>query len=130
MENLIEAPPEVRMTGENERCSMALCDGAAAIALRGTPLCMTHFVPVCTQEMESRREQFGNGYYDEAEKQAFKNFMAACAEQASRFIQDNAVTDGSIKSRLEEFLRRVSQMGQRLRGSPATNSFVSYFLRL
>jgi PilZ domain len=129
MENLIEAPPEVRVTGENERCSMALCDGAAAIALRGTPLCMPHFVPVCTQEMESRSDRLRNGYYDEAATQAFKNFMAACAEQASRFIQDNAVTDGSIKSRLEEFLRRVSQMGQRLRRSPRMNSSVPIFLR-
>jgi hypothetical protein len=129
MENLIEAPPEVRTMNEAARCGIAPCEGSAAIALRGTPLCVQHFVPVCTQEMESRSDRLKNGFYDEAATQAFKNFITSCAEQASRFIQGDGVTDGLTKSRLEEFLRRVSQTGQRLRRSPRMTSSVPIYLR-
>jgi hypothetical protein len=129
MENLIEAPSEVRHIEESAPCGMASCDEGAAIALRGTPLCVRHFIPVCTQEIESRGERLKNGYYDEAAMLAFKNFISACAEQASRFIQDDGVADRSTKSRLEEFLRRVSQTGQRLRRSPRMSSSVPIYLR-
>ena len=129
MENLIEAPSEVRVIEESAACGMTSCDEGAAIALRGTPLCVRHFIPVCTQEIESRGERLKNGLYDEAATLAFKNFIAACAERASRFIQDDGFTDGSTKSRLEEFLRRVSQTGQRLRRSPRMSSSVPIFLR-
>ena len=95
MENLIEAPSEVRVIGDSAACGMASCDEGAAIALRGTPLCVRHFIPVCTQEIESRGERLKNGLYDEAATLAFKNFISACAEQASRFIQDDGFTDGS-----------------------------------
>jgi hypothetical protein len=128
MENLIEAPSEVRLIEESTPCGMASCDEGAAIAVRGRPLCVRHFIPVCTQEIESRGERLKNGY-DEAATLAFKNFISACAEQASRFIQDDGVADGSTKSRLEEFLRRVSQTGQRLRRSPRMSSSVPIFLR-
>jgi hypothetical protein len=129
MENLIEAPPEVRVIGENSRCGVESCDGAAAVALRGTPVCVQHFVPMCTQEIESRGDRLKNGYYDDAATQAFKNFIAACAEQASKFMQDESVADGMTKNRLQEFLKRVSQMGQRLRRSPRLSSSVPIFLR-
>jgi hypothetical protein len=129
MENLIEAPPEVRLSGANARCGVAPCDEAAAVELRGTPLCPQHFVPVCTQEMESRGERLKNGYYDDAATQAFKNFIAACAEHASKFMQNDSLADGLTKTRLEEFLRRVSQMGQRLRRSPRMSSSVPIYLR-
>jgi hypothetical protein len=129
MENLIEAPAEVRLIEESALCGMASCGEGAAIALRGTPLCVRHFIPVCTQEIESRGERLRNGLYDEAATLAFKNLISACAEQASRFIQDNSVSDGSTKSRLEEFLRRLSQLGQRLRRSPRMSSSVPIFLR-
>ena len=129
MENLIEAPSEVRPIEESAHCGMASCDEGAAIALRGTPLCVRHFIPVCTQEIESRCDRLKNGYYDEAATMAFKNFISACAEQASRFIQNDGAADGSTKSRLEEFLRRVSQTGQRLRRSPRMSSSVPIYLR-
>jgi hypothetical protein len=129
MENLIEAPAEVRLIEESALCGMASCSEGAAVALRGTPMCVRHFIPVCTQEIESRGERLRNGLYDEAAMLAFKNFISACAEQASRFIQDNGVSDGSTKSRLEEFLRRLSQSGQRLRRSPRMSSSVPIFLR-
>jgi hypothetical protein len=129
MENLIEAPPEVRVIGEDCRCGVERCDGAAAMALRGTPLCVQHFVPMCTQEIELRGDRLKNGYYDDAATQAFKNFIAACAEQASKFMQDESVADGLTKGRLQEFLKRVSQMGQRLRRSPRLSSSVPIFLR-
>jgi hypothetical protein len=129
MENLTEAPPEVRVISENARCGVVPCDRTAAIALRGTPLCMEHFVPVCTQEIESRGDRLKNGYYDEAATQAFKNFIAACAGQASKFMQDEGLADSLTRTRLQEFLRRVSLMGQRLRRSPRLNSSVPIFLR-
>jgi hypothetical protein len=129
MENLIEAPSEVRVIEESAPCGMASCDEGAAIALRGRPLCVRHFIPVCIQEIESRGDRLKNGLYDEAATLAFKNFISACAEQASRFIQDDGLTDGSTKSSLEGFLRRVSQSGQRLRRSPRLSSSVPIFLR-
>jgi hypothetical protein len=129
MENLIEAPSEVRSIEESSPCGMASCDEGAAIVLRGRPLCVRHFIPVCIQEIESRGERLKNGLYDEAATLAFKNFISTCAEQASRFIQDDGVTDGSTKTSLEGFLRRVSQSGQRLRRSPRLNSSVPIFLR-
>ena len=129
MENLTEAPAEVRLIEEASHCGMASCDEGAAIALRGTPLCVRHFIPVCTQEIESRGERLKNGYYDETATLAFKNFIAACADQASRFIQSDNGADSSTKSRLEEFLRRVSQTGQRLRRSPRMSSSVPIYLR-
>ena len=106
MENLIEAPSEVRLIEESAACGMASCDESAAIALRSRPLCVRHFIPVCIQEIESRGERLKNGLYDEAATLAFKNFISACAGQASRFIQDDSLTDGSTKSSLEGFLRR------------------------
>lgn len=129
MENLIEAPSEVRLIDDNASCGMTSCDESAAIALRGKALCVRHFIPVCMQEIESRGERLKNGLYDEAATLAFKNFISACAEQASRFIQDDGLTDGSTKTSLEGFLRRVSQSGQRLRRSPRMSSSVPIFLR-
>ncbi|MGH9746104.1 MAG: PilZ domain-containing protein [Candidatus Acidiferrales bacterium] len=129
MEHLTEAPAEVRTIEQSSPCGVASCAGAAAVALRGTPVCVQHFVPMCTQEIESRGERLKNGYYDEAATQAFKNFIGACAEQASKFMRDDAVADGLTKSRLQDFLRRVSQMGQRLRRSPRLSSSVPIFLR-
>ncbi|HTP43771.1 MAG TPA: PilZ domain-containing protein [Candidatus Acidoferrum sp.] len=129
MENLIEAPPEVRARTEKGPCGIAPCDGTAAIELRGTPLCLEHFVPVCTQEIEARGDRLKNGYYDEAATQAFKNFIASCAEHASRFLQDSEGAGEFTKGRLEEFLRRVSHMGQRLRRSPRMTSSVPIYLR-
>jgi hypothetical protein len=35
MENLIEAPSEVRLIDDNAACGMTSCDESAAIALRG-----------------------------------------------------------------------------------------------
>ena len=129
MENLIEAPSEVRLIDDNTACGMTSCDESAAIALRGRALCVRHFIPVCIQEIESRGERLKNGLYDEAATLAFKNFISACAEQASRFIQNDGLTDGSTKTSLEGFLRRVSQSGQRLRRSPRMSSSVPIFLR-
>ncbi|MGA8143089.1 MAG: PilZ domain-containing protein [Candidatus Acidiferrales bacterium] len=129
MENLTEAPPEFRLTGESARCGVAPCEEVAAVALRGTPLCLQHFVPVCTQEIESRGDRLKNGYYDEAATQAFKNFITTCAEHASKFMREDCPENGLTKSRLEDFLRRVSQMGQRLRRSPRMTSSVPIFLR-
>ena len=129
MENLIEAACEVRSIEESAPCGMTSCDEGAAIALRGRPLCVRHFIPVCIEEIESRCERLKNGLYDEAATLAFKSFIAACAEQASRFIQDDGLTDGSTKTSLEGFLRRVSQSGQRLRRSPRLSSSVPIFLR-
>jgi hypothetical protein len=100
MENLIEAPSEVRLIDDNASCGMTSCDESAAISLRGRALCVRHFIPVCIQEIESRGERLKNGVYDEAGTLAFKNFISACAEQASRFIQDDGLTDGSAKTSL------------------------------
>jgi PilZ domain len=129
MENLIEAPPEVRVIREGAQCGISQCEGVAAIAMRGTPLCVQHFVPVCTQEIEARGERLKNGYYDDAATQAFRNFITACAEQASKFMQDENVTDGLTRSRLQDFLRRVSRTGQHLRRSPRMTSSVPIYLR-
>jgi len=129
MENLIEAPPEVRASTEKAPCGIAPCDGAAEVELRGTPLCAQHFIPVCTQEIEARGERLKNGFYDEAATQAFKNFIAACAEHASRLLQNESPAAEPTKNRIEEFLRRISQMGQRLRRSPRMTSSVPIYLR-
>jgi PilZ domain len=130
MENITEAAArEIHLAGDNSHCGADACGEAAAVAIGDRRLCVEHFVPVCMQEVESRSDWLKKTPYDASATDAFKKFIAACIEQARNLVDDERVADGHTKSRVQEFLRRISQTALRLRRSPRLSSSVPIILR-
>jgi hypothetical protein len=129
MENLTESAQEVYLSGEMAHCGVEPCNETAAVAIAGKHLCIQHFVPLCTREVELRSDVLKKSPYDASATEALKNFVASCVDQARKLVDDDRAASEPVKSRLHEFLRRVSQTASHLRRSPRLISSVPIILR-
>jgi PilZ domain len=129
MENITETTHAVQLTTDAAHCDVEPCNEPVAAAIDGRQLCLEHFVPMCSREVEARSDILKRTPYDASATDAFKNFVSACTDQARALVEDQSVADGPVKNRLREFLRRVSQSALRLRRSPRLMSSVPIILR-
>ena len=121
--------PDVRLILQQTGCTAGFCHETAALDFAGHPLCVAHFLPECTQELESRSAQLRELAFDPAATAAFKNFMAACAHHAQELAADPRFAQPPANTGLLDFLLRISQLSQRIRRSPRKNSAVPIWLR-
>jgi len=129
MENLTEPAHEVQLSGETPHCGVEPCSEEVAVAIAGKQLCIQHFVPLCTREVELRIDVLKKSPYDASATEALKNFVTSCVEQARKLVEDDRLAAEPVRSRLQEFLRSVSQTASHLRRSPRLISSVPIILR-
>jgi len=129
MEHQLGPLTEVRLLLEPTWCAGASCSATAAIDFDGRQLCLDHFLPACITELEARDERLRNLPFDPAATEAFKTFITNCAKQAEKLAEDPRFTQAHTKTRLVDFLLRVSQLTQKIRRSPRTASSIAVWLR-
>lgn len=129
MHGQIQSPPDIQLTLESRLCAVDSCQDTAAVELDSRPMCLNHFLPVCTQELESRCNRLKNSPYDPGAADSFKLFLVACTQQASHLLGDQRTTDEDVKTRLQAFLSHASHLGHHLRRSPRVASSVPVWLR-
>ncbi len=141
MEHQLEPSTEVRLLLEPTWCAGASCNATAAIDFDGRQLCLDHFLPACIHELEARNERLRNLPFDAAATHAFKAFVTNCAKQAETLAEksveitaenlDEAArcTRAQAKTSILDFLLRISQLNQKIRRGPRTNSSIAVWLR-
>jgi PilZ domain len=129
MEGQLHIAPDVRLLVEQSRCAADSCDELAAIDFDGRSLCVDHFLPACTGELEARNTRLRNLPFDSAATDAFKEFIARCARQAEKLAADARFAQGHAKAGLLDFLLRMSQLSRHIRRSPRAVSSVPIWLR-
>lgn len=128
MEGQIEAPG-AQLGAENCQCDFASCDEWASADIESQSLCVEHFISVSMKELDARSEGLKGKSFGEVAIDDFRNFLQACQKQAAKLSENAQGSDPQIKSRLSEILRRVSQLGQKLRRSPRFDASVPVWLR-
>jgi hypothetical protein len=129
MQGQIGISPEVRLVLEQNECATDFCHEIAAIDFAGQPMCIEHFLPTCMSELESRSARLRELSFEPTATAAFKDLMATCTRQAEQLVADARFAQAPAKTGLLDFLLRVSQLSQRIRRSPRTNSAVPVWLR-
>jgi hypothetical protein len=121
--------PEALRALKASQCSCEDCRGTVAVQLETRPLCLEHFLSVSAQEMDSRSTCLKVKPVDTAAAAGLKNFLADCVQQAEALAGAEEFSAGPYGTRLQEFLRRSSQMSRLLRRSPRMPASVPVWLR-
>ena len=119
----------VQQAAESSPCSVESCGERAAAEVDARAFCLDHFLSSSFQELRSRHERLRGQEYDPAATAAFKEFLAAWAQQAGNIVEDARLADHRTKARLLEALLWVSHAAKSLRRSPRLATAVAVWLR-
>src|SRR5271154_2622762 len=97
--------PEPRLALKASQCSVDACREAVAAELETRPMCLDHFLSVSICEMDSRSACLNVMPVDAAAASTLKNFLTACAQQASELAENEEFAGKSVRNRLAEITR-------------------------
>jgi len=111
------------------QCSCTGCAGTVAAELEARPLCLDHFLSVSSQEMDVRSTCLQIKPVNTAYAAGLRIFLADCVKQAEALAGADKGAAGTYRKRLDDILRRSSQLSRSLRRSPRLAASVPVWLR-
>ena len=128
MEGQMEAS-SVQLGAVGSGCEFESCNQAASADVDSQHLCLEHFISVSMKELDVRSAGLKDKAYGDIATDDFRHFLQACEKEASRLSQSEPHSESPVDPRLLEVLRRVAQLGGKLRRSPRFEASVPVWLR-
>jgi hypothetical protein len=123
------ACPEAPRALKASQCSCEGCRGSVAAQLETRAFCLDHFISASAEEMDSRSVCLKVKPVDTAAAAGLKNFLADWVQQAETLAIAEEAEAAPHLPRLQDLLRRGSQLSRSLRRSPRMAASVPVWLR-
>lgn len=121
----LEAPRALKAS----RCYCEGCASTVAAQLENRALCLDHFLSLSVREMDSRGACLKARPVDTEAAAGLRNFLADCIREAETIAGAEEVAAGPYRARVQDVLRRGSQLGRCLRRSPRVSASLPVWLR-
>ena len=114
---------------ELQRCAVSGCNEPKVGSLDFRPLCRTHFIATCYEQMEEYARLLEGRQFQGTSAETLRRFLTECTRQAADLAHSVGDLDNLERARLLDILQRATELGQHLRRSARKVMAVAIKLR-